>query len=143
MPDGRSDSLLSRSRVEVKVRRRILFGALGLAVTLAAGCRANPKRDAARLTGGDPDRGVERIGYYGCGACHTIPGIQGANATVGPSLDHIAVRPGLGGHLANTPANMIKWIQKPQEINKDTAMPEMGVTDQDARDIAAHLYTLR
>ena len=125
------------------MRRRMMIGALGLMVALAAGCRANPKKEAARLTGGDPDRGVERIGYYGCGACHTIPGIQGADATVGPTLDHIAVREYLGGHLANTPANMIKWIQKPQEINKDTAMPEMGVTDQDARDIAAHLYTLR
>jgi cytochrome c2 len=129
--------------VEVTVRHFRAIGALGLVLTLAAGCRANSKKEAARLTGGDPDRGVERIGYYGCGACHSIPGVQGADATVGPSLDRIAVRTYLGGHLANTPANMMKWIQKPQEINKGTAMPEMGVTDQDARDIAAHLYTLR
>ena len=125
------------------MRRRTTIGTLGLVLALATGCRADPKKEAARLTGGDPDRGIERIGYYGCGACHTIPGIHGADATVGPSLDRIAVREYLAGHLPNTPANMIKWIQKPQEINKDTAMPDMEVTDQDARDIAAHLYTLR
>jgi cytochrome c2 len=95
------------------------------------------------LTGGDPDRGVNAIGRYGCGSCHTIPGIRGANALVGPPLNRIARRSYLAGEVQNTPANMVRWIQHPQRIEKGTVMPEMGVTENDARDIAAYLYTLR
>ena len=95
------------------------------------------------ITGGDVERGRSAIGKYGCGACHTIPGVAAATATVGPPLDRIAVRGYLGGHLTNSPANMIKWIQTPQAVDPRNAMPNMGVTDQDAKDIAAYLYTLR
>lgn len=126
------------------MRRRIPVIALTCMTALVAGCRADARTQAMRLTGGDPDRGVAAIGRYGCTACHIIPGVQGAaDATVGPSLDHIASRANLGGELKNTPDNMIRWIQRPQEAKKDTLMPEMGVTDQDARDIAAHLYMLK
>jgi cytochrome c2 len=96
-----------------------------------------------QLTGGDPDRGIAAIGRYGCAACHTIPGIRGANAAVGPPLTRIASRSYLAGQIQNTSANMVRWIQHPREVEKGTAMPEMGVTDSDARDIAAYLYTLR
>jgi cytochrome c len=109
--------------------------------TLAA-C-SNGRREAAQLTGGDPDRGVGLIGRYGCAACHTIPGIRGANAAVGPPLTRVASRMYLAGQLQNTPANMVRWIQHPREVEHGTAMPDMGVTDSDARDIAAYLYTLR
>ena len=109
--------------------------------TLAA-C-SNVRREAAQLTGGDPDRGVHLIGRYGCTACHTIPGIRGADAAVGPPLTRVASRMYLAGQIQNTPANMVRWIQHPREIEHGTAMPDMGVTDSDARDIAAYLYTLR
>ena len=95
------------------------------------------------ITGGDIERGQSAIGKYGCAACHTIPGIHGANATVGPPLDRIAVRSYLAGRLTNSPDNMIKWIQHPQEVDPKNVMPNLGVTDQDAKDIAAFLYTLR
>ena len=118
-----------------------------VAVLLAAaalGCnQPNTRREAIQLTGGDPDRGVDAIGRYGCASCHTIPGIRGANALVGPPLTRIAMRSYLAGQLQNTPPNMVRWIQHPQHVEKGTAMPEMGVTDIDARDIAAYLYTLR
>lgn len=100
-------------------------------------------RQAEQLTGGSVSRGKTAIGKYGCGACHEIPGIDGATATVGPPLSNIAVRQYLGGHLLNTPDNMVHWIQHPQTIDPKNVMPEMGVTDQDARDITAFLYTLR
>ena len=106
-------------------------------------CASGARREAAELTGGDPDRGAGAIGRYGCAACHTIPGIKRANAQVGPSLERIAGRYYLAGQLQNTPSNMVRWIQHPQQVEHGTAMPEMGVTDSDARDIAAYLYTLR
>ena len=112
-------------------------------LVVQAACGSNVRREAAELTGGNPARGAATIGRYGCAACHTIPGIRGATALVGPSLERIARRTYLAGQVQNTPANMVRWIQHPQTIERGTAMPEMGVTDSDARDIAAYLYTLR
>ncbi len=120
--------------------------AIGFALAALTGCAA-PRQDvrtaAITLTGGDPDRGKTAIIKYGCPGCHNIPGVPGATATVGPPLDNIAVRSVLGGHLTNTPNNMERWIQKPQEVDPNNMMPNMSVTDQDAKDIAAYLYTLR
>jgi cytochrome c len=120
----------------------LAFG-LCLVALLAAACRASATAEASMITGGDVERGRAAIGTYGCATCHTIPGIRGATATVGPPLDRIAVRSYLGGHLTNSPDNMIKWLQRPQDFDPKNVMPNMGVTDQDARDIAAYLYTLR
>jgi cytochrome c2 len=98
---------------------------------------------AHRLTGGDPGKGMAVIDKYGCGGCHTIPGVADANATVGPTLANIASRQNLAGQLPNTPENMRKWIQKPESVNPKTVMPDLGVSDDDARDITAYLYTLK
>ena len=119
-----------------------VFIALVIAMTATA-CSDKVEKEAAAMTGGSVSRGRTAIGKYGCAACHTIPGIDNAVATVGPPLTQIARRQYLGGHLLNTPANMMKWLQHPQQVDPKNAMPEMGVTDQDARDIAAYLYTLR
>jgi cytochrome c1 len=101
------------------------------------------REEAVTLTGGNPDNGMAAIGRYGCGSCHDIPGIRSARGTVGPPLGRIAVRTYLAGRLSNTPANMMQWIQHPQHVERGTAMPEMGVTEVEARDITAFLYTLR
>lgn len=118
-----------------------------LLVLLCGGCANEYPGDrvaeARQLTGGEPDRGKKAIGRYGCGTCHTIPGVPGAVATVGPPLDKIAVRNYLAGRLINTPANMMKWIRTPQAIDPKSAMPDMGVSAADGRDIAAYLYTLK
>jgi cytochrome c1 len=114
-----------------------------LLCVLTSACDDSVRQEAARLTGGDPDRGVSAIGTYGCGSCHTIPGVRGATAMVGPPLSQIARRSYLAGQLPNTPANMVRWIQHPRQVEPGTAMPEMNVTEQDAKDIAAYLYGLR
>lgn len=101
------------------------------------------REEAHTLTGGDPQQGVAAIGRYGCGACHTIPGVRGATGTVGPPLAGIAARTYLAGRLSNSPSNMKHWIQHPQKVSPGTAMPEMHVTDEDATHITAFLYTLR
>jgi putative membrane protein len=109
---------------------------------VACGGRAT-YRAAAAMTGGDPVRGQLAITKYGCDTCHTIPGIRTARALVGPPLGSVGARVYLAGHLPNTPTNMEQWIQHPRAHEPHTVMPEMGVTDLDARDIAAYLYTLR
>lgn len=120
------------------------LSALALVFALGA-CAADDaaRMDAAMVTGGDPARGPAAIGRYGCGSCHTIPGVRGANGLIGPPLNGIASRAYLAGRLSNSPDNMVRWIQHPQHVERGNVMPEMGVTETDARDITAFLYTLR
>jgi cytochrome c2 len=99
--------------------------------------------EAGELTGGNPHRGAEAMRRYGCQSCHSIPGISGANALVGPPLGGIASRSFIAGVLVNNPSNMITWLRNPPAVDSKTAMPNMGVTEKDARDMSAYLYTLR
>ena len=100
---------------------------------------------AAYITtgGGDARTGRDAIRKYGCYACHTIDGVPGARGLVGPPLDGIGNRQFIAGELPNTPENLMRWIQHPRQVERGTVMPEMSVTEQDSRDIAAYLYTLR
>ena len=95
-----------------------------------------------RVEGGDPYRGAQSIQRQGCHSCHRIPGIRGANSYVGPPLIAWSERQYIAGSLENTPDNLIAWIMEPQSIEPGTAMPNMGIDEQTARDIAAYLYTL-
>jgi len=102
------------------------------------------ERAAAEMTGGgDPARGRAAIERYGCGTCHTIPGVRGADALVGPPLTQVASRAYVGGVLTNSPENMMRWIRDPRAVDSLTAMPTLGVSDEEARDIASYLYTLK
>jgi cytochrome c2 len=117
----------------------VLASALVLALSSCAGGR----EDVAVLTGGDPARGEAALSAFGCTACHTIPGVAGANGLVGPPLAGIASRAYIGGVVPNTPDNMIRWLMDPPALAPRTAMPNLGVQEADARNIAAYLYTLR
>ncbi len=119
--------------------------ALVLVLTLlAAACGVRPlPSNLLQVSGGDPAQGKAAIEKYGCGSCHQINGISGANGVVGPPLSGIGSRGTVAGVLANTPQNMVNWIQHPQQIVPGNAMPDMGVTQQDATNIAAYLYTLK
>jgi cytochrome c2 len=118
--------------------------ALLVSAAAASGCdRGDAYRAAAAMTGGDPRRGPDKLTGYGCATCHVIPGIREARGLVGPPLTSIGSRVYLAGRLPNTPDNILKWIQHPHQVDEQTAMPDTGVTDADARDIAAYLYTLR
>jgi mono/diheme cytochrome c family protein len=92
---------------------------------------------------GDPARGKVAIRQYACTTCHLVPGIVGPHAPVGPPLERIGTREYIAGMLPNTHGNMLRWLKNPQALNPRTAMPDLGVTDRDARDMAAYLYTLR
>jgi cytochrome c len=97
---------------------------------------------ASETTGGNPEHGKKAIGKHGCAACHTIDGIS-SEAMVGPPLTRMAARSYLAGSMQNNAANLVRFIQHPRAVHKDTAMPEIGLTDQEARDIAAYLYTYK
>lgn len=120
--------------------KAVLF-LLGL---LVAGCNAGPWiTSTAYVTGGDPAAGQEAIVDYGCQTCHIIPGIAAPKAYVGPPLDEWPSRSYIAGNLSNTPDNLIQWIRFPQEVEPGTAMPDLDVSEEAARDIAAYLFNLR
>jgi cytochrome c len=91
---------------------------------------------------GDPHRGAELISRYGCGSCHTVPGVTGANGLVGPPLTRFGSRSYIAGKLVNSGPNLQRWIENPQAVVPGNAMPDLGVTPTDAQDIAAYLFTL-
>lgn len=127
-------------RLALSTGRSVMPGRLHLLMMLATGmlaaCNSEspPSNDAAR--------GKAAIVRYGCPSCHTIPGVPGARGVVGPPLDGIARRAYLGGVLPNTPEDMVFWLRFPQLADPRTAMPDMGVTERDAHDIAAYLRSL-
>jgi cytochrome c len=99
------------------------------------------RRQAEAMTGGSVKRGQLAFAKYGCGGCHTAKGLPQASGTVGPPLDGVGARGIIGGRLENKPDNLELWIQNPQKVSPGTAMPNLGVTPGDARDLAAFLYT--
>jgi cytochrome c2 len=103
--------------------------------------RHRMRMHAEAITGGDSRRGEALFIQYGCGSCHAVTGVRTATGDVGPPLDGIATRTIIAGHLANNPPNMERWIQDPQRVSPGTAMPDLGVSAGDARDITAFLYT--
>jgi len=113
-----------------------------LLLTLAlAGCGdGSASSTAALATGGDASRGARLIRDKGCGSCHRIGGVPGATGMVGPSLRDLTSRAYIAGELTNTPENVVRWIMDPQALSPGTVMPDLGVTEAEARDIAAHLY---
>lgn len=92
---------------------------------------------------GSVQRGKQALYQYACNACHTIPGVTGSAANVGPPLKGLASRSLIAGKLANTPDNLAAWIRHPKEFKPLTAMPDLAVTEPHARDMAAYLATLR
>jgi cytochrome c2 len=127
--------------------RRWLAGALGLGVLLiAAGSayygvtRHTEKQMAMTLTGGDPDKAPVLLRRYGCGGCHTISALKGADGKVAPPLDHLRQRVYIAGGLQNTADNLVHWIVTPESIRPGSAMPNSGITEPEARDVAAFLY---
>ena len=120
---------------------------VGIAVVVAAGLGAcqggRSEADDVVVLGGDAARGERVIEEMGCGECHVIPGVGGADGMVGPPLTRWARRSYIAGTLPNAPDNLIKWIMDPHAVEPGTAMPELGVNEQQARDMAAYLYTLK
>ena len=112
--------------------------ALLAATLLLGGCASGAK--PTLVPGGDAGRGKQLIARYGCGGCHVIPGIRGAQGDVGPSLRHFRRVRFIAGRIPNSPENAMRWIRDPQGIEPGTIMPDLGVKPDEARDIVAYLY---
>lgn len=136
-PRDRADG----ERTSIRPAATACLSAIVLAA-LVPGC-SEPPAPEHQVAGGDPVRGRAVIGAVGCGTCHAIPGVPGARGTVGPPLDAFARRTFIAGVAPNRPSVLIEWVRAAPDIAPGTAMPHLPLSDDQARDVAAYLYTLR
>jgi cytochrome c len=114
--------------------------AIAMPVALLAGCQ----QEVTPLTvpGGEAARGKALVAQYQCGACHAIPDVAAARGTAGPPLDAFGRRSYIAGHIPNQPHNLVRWLLDPPSMAPGTTMPAMGLSEDEARHIAAYLYSL-
>lgn len=124
-------------RSEIAVLAAVLIGLL-----VITGCRSE-EPTPTNVENGDPERGVELIQEYGCGECHRIPGVEGAEGREATGLQLWANRAVLVGGLPNNPDNVIRFIRDPDGIRPGTEMPDLGLSEEEARHITAYLFTLQ
>jgi cytochrome c len=137
MPDLRA---FASSRVSWTILAVLAASATFVTVNIARD-KYTQAAAAKMLTGGDPDRASPIFRRYGCSGCHTISGIPGAEGQVGGTLTGISKRVYIAGVLENRPDNLVAWIVSPRRFSPETAMPQSGISEQEARDLAAYLYT--
>ncbi len=117
-----------------------VLAALAPLLSLAA-CKAPP--DARQpMPRGDPERGRIAMERVGCGACHDIPGVW-PRGKVGPALDRFAQQSLIAGRLPNRPDRLALFLRDAPSLVPGTAMPAMPMTEEEAHDAAAYLYSLR
>lgn len=127
---------LTTSDEEFPLARPIVMALLALCA-----CDAQPQlRHMVAM--GDAERGRAAIERYACVACHAIPGVGGPDGVVGPPLTAFGERTYIAGSLPNAPGNLVAWLRDPPAILPETGMPDLGVGEAEARDMAAYLYTL-
>jgi cytochrome c len=113
---------------------------------LLLGALAACDRDGVRppaVAGGSAELGKNLVTQYQCGSCHRIPGVPAAIGSTGPSLETFGQHSYIAGHIPNYPDALARWIVNPPAMKPGTLMPSMGVSEADARHMAAYLYTLR
>jgi cytochrome c2 len=123
-----------------------LIGALVLVTVVGAGIvlvssLGDETSPVVEVPGGSAAAGKAAIERLGCTSCHRIPGLREPEARVGPPLDDMAERRYIAGDEPNTLSVMLRWLQDPQAVEPGTLMPDLGVTEREARDIAAYLYS--
>ncbi|WP_411881660.1 c-type cytochrome [Polaromonas sp. YR568] len=100
---------------------------------------AAPRPSAARA---DPLLGQRLITQYQCGSCHAIPGVAAARGRLGPSLQAFGKRSYIAGRVPNSADALAQWLVAPASLVPDTTMPSMGVSQEEARHMAAYLGQL-
>ncbi|MDQ2802157.1 MAG: c-type cytochrome [Pseudomonadota bacterium] len=121
----------------------MIWAIMACPTLLMGGCGPSAPKPERSNEISDTEAGAIWISRSGCGSCHQIPGIMHATGLVGPPLIHFSKRTMIAGYLPNTRQNLVHWIQHPQQIAPSNAMPDAGLTERQARDIAAYLYGLK
>jgi mono/diheme cytochrome c family protein len=114
--------------------------ALALLLMLSA-CKPPPE-ERHHMPQANAARGREIIGRVGCASCHTIPGIRWPEGRVGPDLHGFANSNLIAGELPNRPDILAAYVRQAPAVLPGTTMPAMPISEGEARDVAAYLYTL-
>lgn len=130
-----------RATLPTRLSRRLSTATLLVCAALASGCAK--EEPVSRVVGGDPERGRLLVQQYQCAACHFIPEVQGPNGDAGPSLQYMGRLSYIAGSIPNQPENMIRFLQNPPAVKPGTLMPALGITDDEARHMAAFMYSLK
>lgn len=125
--------------------------ALPFLLVLAAACARSESNapapaptPAAPPAIGDAAHGKKLVAQYGCNVCHIVPGIEGAQGSLAPSLAGIAGRAKISNEtVVNTPENLAKYVENPPALNPDSSMPILDIPTAETKDIAAYLMTLK
>lgn len=118
--------------------------AIALTVFAATACGASAQDVSGSADkAGDVIRGQRLLAQYQCGSCHAIPGVPIARGAAGPSLEQFGRRTYIAGHIPNRADKLRQWLIDPRSLVPNTTMPNMGVSPNDARDMAAYLQSLR
>lgn len=112
-----------------------------LALLALAACEPRKPYPPA-MDGGIPAQGKVLLAQYQCGSCHLIPDVEAARGKAAPSLEEFARRSYIAGRWPNNQATLVRWITAPRTMDPGTLMPDVGVSADDARHMAAYLYTL-
>jgi cytochrome c2 len=118
------------------------------ALALLAACQSAPAEPTAvpvPLTG-EAAEGKEVFLNRGCVVCHRVPGVPEAQGTIGPNLRGVgnpATHPKIAAVVDNTTDNMVRWLMNPQTVKPGTAMPSVGLSEAEARKLAAFMETLK
>ncbi|MBI4213871.1 MAG: c-type cytochrome [Chloroflexi bacterium] len=101
-----------------------------------------PRLTPAPGVAGSPERGRTTFVEKGCVTCHTLQGVPSATGVLGPNLTNVSLRPTLTeASFPNTPDQMARWLMNPPAMKPGTIMPNLGLTDQQAQDLVALLYS--
>jgi cbb3-type cytochrome oxidase cytochrome c subunit len=103
----------------------LIEGASGGGATPA---KTEAKAEPAKVAAASGLNGLDLFGAKTCGACHTMTGVPGAVGAVGPSLD------GIG--KTRDAAWLAKWLKDPAAVKPGTTMPNLGLSDDEAKAIA-------
>ena len=95
----------------------------------------------AAPAGGDVATGQADFTVH-CGSCHAVRGTDAAGI-LGPDLSHLMTRSTIAaGTLANTPANLARWISDPQGVKPGAMMQPPELSHAELAEIGAYLKTL-
>lgn len=108
---------------------------------VVAACKPPPEQRHP-MPEASAERGRAIIARVGCTSCHTVPGIRWPQGQVGPALHGFAASNLISGKLPNRPDILAAYVANAPVVLPGTTMPAMPISEREARDVAAYLYTL-
>jgi cytochrome c1 len=118
------------------------FRALLPLLSLVAACKPPPD-ERQHMPQADPANGLKAIERVGCGACHAIPALYWPKGALGPSLEDYGDQGMIAGRLPNRPDLLARFVREAPTLIPGTTMPAMPLNEEESRDVAAYLYSLR